>query len=482
MVGALDGDTDLFRALWNACRDVDARALLRRPAEPLTSSAPGAPSEASTAGNSVAPRLVFSSGVSNAPASVSPTTPIAPQLWDDPEIRSALRARDISAVYRYLRRHGHSQREIAARTGQALSEVSEILKGRAVASYDVLSHVADRLDIPRGYMGLAYEPSSPDELESPAGPRLALIDPKSPGRPHAFVSAFRGLVNSSGLSIDELVERTRLDRVTVRTVVEGSALPPMTEMLVIAEACGANPDAWRRQLLDAETAEAEYTRMALLPEPRRQRVLSALLERGVQRQFPAGGKLYTEGTSGGSVWLVVSGWVRSSTVSWQGHETDTSFTGARELVGLEAALGAAGYARTATALSTVVCRQIPVTSFTALLRATPDLGIFAAQQLVNQYQALSDQWVDAQRLDVSSRVAAHLLRLAALDPAFDEAADSATIPVPLAQDDIARAVGASRRSVARILAVLRDRGIISTGYRKLVIEKIATLRELAARA
>ncbi|WP_257901813.1 helix-turn-helix domain-containing protein [Saccharothrix obliqua] len=72
-------------------------------------------------------------------------------------MRDALARREISSVYRLLRRHGVSQRQIAALTGQSQSEVSEILKGRQVMAYDVLARIAQGLGVPRGYMGLAYD-------------------------------------------------------------------------------------------------------------------------------------------------------------------------------------------------------------------------------------------------------------------------------------------------------------------------------------
>jgi transcriptional regulator with XRE-family HTH domain len=72
-------------------------------------------------------------------------------------MRAALSKREISTVYRLLRQHGVSQRQIAAMTGQSQSEVSEILKGRQVMAYDVLTRISDGLGVPRGYMGLAYD-------------------------------------------------------------------------------------------------------------------------------------------------------------------------------------------------------------------------------------------------------------------------------------------------------------------------------------
>src|SRR5215216_6583622 len=84
-------------------------------------------------------------------------------------MRAALAARDISTVYRLLRRVGVSQRQIAAMTGQSQSEVSEILKGRQVMAYDVLARIADGLGIPRGSMGLAYDEATETTVVGPPG-------------------------------------------------------------------------------------------------------------------------------------------------------------------------------------------------------------------------------------------------------------------------------------------------------------------------
>lgn len=83
-----------------------------------------------------------------------------PALWADPEVAEALAARDVGAIYRYLQRRGVSQRKIAAHTGQGQSEISEVLAGREIISYDVLVRIAEGLSIPRGRLGLAYTAGS----------------------------------------------------------------------------------------------------------------------------------------------------------------------------------------------------------------------------------------------------------------------------------------------------------------------------------
>lgn len=82
--------------------------------------------------------------------------PPDPAVWEGAPMREALAARDVAAVFRLLKAHGVSQRRIAGLTGQSQPEVSDIVRGRVVMAYDLLSRICDGLGIPRGYMGLAY--------------------------------------------------------------------------------------------------------------------------------------------------------------------------------------------------------------------------------------------------------------------------------------------------------------------------------------
>ena len=94
---------------------------------------------------------------------------IDPTVWEREDMRRFLAARDIWSVYRLLQRLGISQRAIAARTGHAQSEVSEIVAGhRQVVSYDVLERIAAGFGIPRGWMGLAYDDDSDEPAEGPS--------------------------------------------------------------------------------------------------------------------------------------------------------------------------------------------------------------------------------------------------------------------------------------------------------------------------
>lgn len=80
--------------------------------------------------------------------------------WERAEVRRALRARDIGAVFRYVQQYaGASQARIGVATGMAQARVNEIINGRRrVGRLDVYERIADGLHMPddaRHLLGLA---------------------------------------------------------------------------------------------------------------------------------------------------------------------------------------------------------------------------------------------------------------------------------------------------------------------------------------
>ncbi|MFJ8140669.1 helix-turn-helix domain-containing protein [Streptomyces sp. NPDC096013] len=80
--------------------------------------------------------------------------------WERAEVRQALRARDMGAVFRHAQQYtGASQSRIATATGMTQARVNEIINGRReVTQLDVYERIADGLHMPddaRHLLGLA---------------------------------------------------------------------------------------------------------------------------------------------------------------------------------------------------------------------------------------------------------------------------------------------------------------------------------------
>ncbi|MGB6165774.1 MAG: hypothetical protein WCF33_05325 [Pseudonocardiaceae bacterium] len=89
--------------------------------------------------------------------------PLGPEFADSDEVRAAVDALDIGALFQLAQRLGVTQRQIAALTDQSQSEVCAILKkGRQVSNVYVLRRIADGFGIPRARMFLGYGETGPD--------------------------------------------------------------------------------------------------------------------------------------------------------------------------------------------------------------------------------------------------------------------------------------------------------------------------------
>jgi hypothetical protein len=84
-------------------------------------------------------------------------------------VREVLAARDVGAIFRFLREQGWSLTVLCAATGLSETRIRAVMhQTQRITSYDVFERVALGLRIPRGAMGLAYT-DEPDADES--GPR-----------------------------------------------------------------------------------------------------------------------------------------------------------------------------------------------------------------------------------------------------------------------------------------------------------------------
>jgi CRP/FNR family cyclic AMP-dependent transcriptional regulator len=202
-----------------------------------------------------------------------------------------------------------------------------------------------------------------------------------------------------------------------------------------------------------------------------------LLGQGVRRSFRAEELMLHEGDPGDHILIVRSGWVRVSTALPDGQEVLLALRGPGDVIGELAMLH--GWTRTATvrSLERVEAVLLRGPQFMASIRERPEIALALVKTVSARLREAESTRIDIATLDVSRRVATYLLRLADQHGRRDPA--GTVLDPPLTQQDIANRVGASRRAVARSLAVLRERGIVLTARRRIVVAKAEVLRSLA---
>jgi CRP/FNR family cyclic AMP-dependent transcriptional regulator len=200
---------------------------------------------------------------------------------------------------------------------------------------------------------------------------------------------------------------------------------------------------------------------------------------GVRRSYAADEVLIREGDPADFVHVIVAGWVRVSTVLPDGRELVYALRGPGDVLGELAALH--GWDRTASvrSIEPTTVAQLTAAQFQAALRARPEIGVAVIKTLAYRLREAEQARVGAVHLDVSHRLARHLATLMA--ERGQPSPEGIVIATPFTQEEIANQLGASRRAVARAMAMLRTRGVLTTARRRIVVSRPDVLRALARR-
>ena len=176
------------------------------------------------------------------------------------------------------------------------------------------------------------------------------------------------------------------------------------------------------------------------------------------RQLTAGQHLYRMGNPAGSLFLVRSGLIKTSTISPAGEELTLRLYKPGDLVG-ELCLCGGGRLEEATSLEPSRVSEITLTALLARVRQDPEVAVELAtlvcDRLADAYQQIESLSWDT----VLFRLIRTLIRLAA---ELGEPSETGTrLAHYIRQEELARLVGARREVVSGLLNRLRASGHIS---------------------
>ncbi|WP_328608125.1 Crp/Fnr family transcriptional regulator [Amycolatopsis sp. NBC_00345] len=198
---------------------------------------------------------------------------------------------------------------------------------------------------------------------------------------------------------------------------------------------------------------------------------------GTQRLYRRGEILCREGDPGGIVLVLIRGHARIITVTPDGREVLIAVRGSGDVVGELAAIDGGPRSATVEALDDVEALEVAGSRFAALCRREPEISWALLVVLSERLRDVGKQWLDLGGGAIARRVAAQLMQLAVQHGA--QQGTDIEVVVPGTQAELAMTAAISRESWARVTRELRERGIISTGRRRLTIHRMDELRRLA---
>ncbi|MBB2943628.1 CRP-like cAMP-binding protein [Actinoplanes lutulentus] len=180
------------------------------------------------------------------------------------------------------------------------------------------------------------------------------------------------------------------------------------------------------------------------------------------------GKIFGEGDPSDRIAIVLRGVVKITAATANGREALLGLRGMGEIVGELGAIYGSPRAASVWALNLVQVRLIPASTFQRCLLDHPDAMLAVLGAVIARLRESDRRRLEFTGSDVLERVSMLLAELARTHG--ETAADgSVSIALPLSQEEIAGATGASREAVAKAFRRLRAIGAVATARQRIVI-------------
>jgi CRP/FNR family cyclic AMP-dependent transcriptional regulator len=187
-------------------------------------------------------------------------------------------------------------------------------------------------------------------------------------------------------------------------------------------------------------------------------VQQTMLSRSTRIDVPARSNFFRPGDPARTA-LVVSGLGRLGVVSAAGNDLTVMWVHAGEWIGIATIFEAANFRSAgifAQAVTDLSYLDIPADLVRELARTDPAVAWVAAEFLADRLAQTMLELLGYAQGDLRSRVVRRLLELAVHQP------EGSPLIASITQEELAKAVGAARPSVARILAELKREGLVRT--------------------
>ncbi|GAA1024002.1 Crp/Fnr family transcriptional regulator [Acrocarpospora pleiomorpha] len=196
---------------------------------------------------------------------------------------------------------------------------------------------------------------------------------------------------------------------------------------------------------------------------------------GRPRRWDRGSTVMSEGDTSDWVLVLTSGRVKVSSHTAVGTEVVLAVRGPGALLGDMSAVDGGPRSGTVTALEPI--EGIVVRDFAGFLHEHGRIAVLLLQLITGRLRDADRKRIEYGAFDTTGRVATRLVELA---ERYGEATNEGVrVMLPLSQDELAGWTGASREAVSKALRSLRDRGLIETGRRRVIIYDLEGLRKRA---
>jgi CRP-like cAMP-binding protein len=185
------------------------------------------------------------------------------------------------------------------------------------------------------------------------------------------------------------------------------------------------------------------------------------------RPVPRGDFIFLEGEPASTLYVLAEGGIKLVRETEDGKEVILRIIRPSDVFGAAGVWGEEFYPASAVAQTNAVVLQLPVSEFTDLLTAHPELALGVIRVLGTRLREAETRIRDLQTEQVERRIASVLLRLANKTGVKSDL--GIEIAMPLSRQDLAELSGTTLSTASRTLSAWSQRGIVAVGRQRVVI-------------
>ncbi|MBC8163975.1 MAG: Crp/Fnr family transcriptional regulator [Roseiflexaceae bacterium] len=200
--------------------------------------------------------------------------------------------------------------------------------------------------------------------------------------------------------------------------------------------------------------------------------LGVLAENLTTQHFRRGEPIFHQGSAGSVFYMLLIGQVRVFTTSASGVELAVTMLRAGDFFGELALLDGQPRSASVAAMSPVTALLLQRSVFLAALNAHPPIAVALLEAMAARLRQSTSHADMLSSASAAQRVALQLLVLARHS---SQQLGGRQIDLRLTQDDLASLAGTTRETVNRVLAALRDRGLIEIARARVTVVDVAQM-------
>lgn len=196
-----------------------------------------------------------------------------------------------------------------------------------------------------------------------------------------------------------------------------------------------------------------------------------------ERIYRKGEVIFKEGYFAHGIFFIHHGKVKKSKLDSNGKEYIIYVANSGELLGYHAILSDDHYPDSATALEDSNIIFIPKKSFLDTLQHSDTLNKRLLKTLSHEFTVLANSLSLFAQKSVRERLALHLIVVR--EKYKENFEPGMLVAINMSRSDLANLVGTARENIVRLLSEFKSQGIIETKGRKIFVQDISKLIEIA---